>query len=100
MSKLSTEYRLKCLELATQVTNPREPLEDRTEKFCEFVGGDDPTRLNCLRVATKTHGPLARIYAAGILDAAAEYLKIVLPPAPARVAPPQPEPPKKRGRKR
>ncbi len=95
------ESRFLCLELATQVHVPREPLEERANRFCEFVG-DDMTRFDCLRLAVKTTGQEHRSTAEAIASKAKEYLAFVVPPAPAAVpvAPQQPEPPKKRGRKR
>ena len=100
MREQSTENRLLCLELATQVKAPREPLEERANKFCEYAG-DDPIRFGCIKLAVKTIGQEPRSYAGGIVEKAAEYHEILFPkpkPAPRPAQPPVPT--KKRGRNR
>jgi hypothetical protein len=122
--KVTPIVRFQCMALASKVSQPRETLEARTDLFCAFVqgskkgAGDGELRYDCLALAVQTHGPLARIYATGIVAQAEVYLRIVKqePQAPEQAqdeAPPPDEqpatsgapegetkPPRRRGRGR
>lgn len=88
MALSDEQIRMACFELTLTGNNPRGTPVERAQQYVKWVAGDE-IRLGCLRLASKSHGNLARIGVDRLIIEAQKILDFVSP-APPPAPPPKP----------